>query len=385
MIIKSSRGYLKLMNRERCQYWASAHYVWRTDPADVLGEGAFGDVYRGFHKETCQYVAIKTFKKLNLRKSSETQLREIQILERLNHLNVVKLIAIEDILSIARDENQSDDSFLKGKALIMEYCTEGNLYSIIEQPENQFGLDEAEMLRVLDHTTSGMKYLRENKIIHRDWKPSNILKTITEDGNVLYKLCDFGAARELDDNQAFVSIVGTEEYILSCSDKFGIHMTISHFLTSEAPDIYGRALLGHGSSSQSFSATSELWSYAVTVYHVTTGQLPFRPFGGRTNRSTMYQITSEKPSAAISGVQDVENGPIKYSNSLPDHCRLSKQFNKFLTYLLANLFQVNRKEKAWSFDEFFRVVEEFLSKLRIHCSTPSSKFSCWIYIDKSAG
>jgi len=32
---------------------------------------------------------------------------------------------------------------------------------------------------------------------------------------------------------------------------------------------------------------SEMWSIGVTLYHVATGQLPFQPFGGRTNRSTM--------------------------------------------------------------------------------------------------
>lgn len=60
-----------------------------------------------------------------------------------------------------------------------------------------------------------MKYLQENKIIHRDWKPSNILKTITDNGEILYKLCDFGAARELESNQPFASIVGTEEYLVT--------------------------------------------------------------------------------------------------------------------------------------------------------------------------
>lgn len=37
-----------------------------------------------------------------------------------------------------------------------------------------------------------------------------------------------------------------------------------------------------------FDAAVDLWSLAVTIYQVATGQLPFQPFGGRKNRTTMY-------------------------------------------------------------------------------------------------
>ena len=37
-----------------------------------------------------------------------------------------------------------------------------------------------------------------------------------------------------------------------------------------------------------------LTKYQVTLYHVATGNLPFRPFGGRRNKETMYYITTKK-------------------------------------------------------------------------------------------
>lgn len=64
-------------------------------------------------------------------------------------------------------------------------------------------------------SVAGMNHLRENGIVHRDIKPGNIMRVIGEDGQSVYKLTDFGAARELEDDEQFVSLYGTEEYLVS--------------------------------------------------------------------------------------------------------------------------------------------------------------------------
>lgn len=63
-------------------------------------------------------------------------------------------------------------------------------------------------------TVQGMNHLRENGVVHRDIKPGNIMRQVGEDGRSVYKLTDFGAARELEDDEKFMSIYGTEEYLV---------------------------------------------------------------------------------------------------------------------------------------------------------------------------
>ena len=106
----------------------------------------------------------------------------------------------------------------------MELCTGGSLFNLLDDPENSYGLAEDEFLLVLSHLSAGMNHLRDNNLVHRDLKPGNIMKFIKDDGTIVYKLTDFGAARELQDDQQFVSLYGTEEYL---------HPGIFHFDLAE--------------------------------------------------------------------------------------------------------------------------------------------------------
>ncbi len=81
-----------------------------------------------------------------------------------------------------------------------------------------------------------MKHLRDMNIIHRDLKPGNIMKFVAEDGTSIYKLTDFGAARELDDDQQFMSLYGTEEYLVRSFRKMSLFFFLTtFFLFTKAP------------------------------------------------------------------------------------------------------------------------------------------------------
>lgn len=129
------------------------------------------------------------------------------------------------------------------------------------------------------------------------------MKYVAEDGRSIYKLTDFGAARELEEDQQFMSLYGTEEYL--------------------HPHMYERAVL-RKPGDKLFSSNVDLWSIGVTLYHVATGSLPFRPYGGRRNRDCMHFITTKKESGVISGVQkDHSTSSIEWGRDLPKTCLLS--------------------------------------------------------------
>ncbi|KYN36054.1 Serine/threonine-protein kinase TBK1 [Trachymyrmex septentrionalis] len=308
----------------------SANYVWCT--TSVLGKGATGAVFQGVNKNNGEPVAVKTFNQLSHMRPHDVQVREFEVLKKVKHENIVKLLAIEE---------EQDG---RGKVIVMELCTGGSLFNILDDPENTYGLAESEFLLVLEHLSAGMKHLRDNNLVHRDLKPGNIMKFIADDGSTIYKLTDFGAARELQEDQQFVSLYGTEEYL--------------------HPDMYERAVL-RKPVGKTFGATVDLWSIGVTLYHVATGNLPFRPFGGRRNKETMFYITTKKASGVISGLQTSENGPIEWSRELPQACQLSTGLKKIVTPLLAGLLEVD-PQRIWSFERFFSEVTDTLCRKPIH-------------------
>ncbi|KAK3706246.1 hypothetical protein RRG08_056465 [Elysia crispata] len=314
----------------------SRSYIW--DVNKLLGHGATSSVYMGRNKNTGDEVAVKVFNKQSYYRPDNVQMREFDVMQKLSHDNIVKLLAIEE------------ETPRSTKVIVMEYCPHGSLYSLLEQPENNFGLAEDEFLRVLTQVTAGVKHLRDNDIIHRDIKPGNILRSVAQDGRSVFKLTDFGAARELQQDEEFLSLYGTDEYL--------------------HPDMYERAVL-RKSRGQQFGCYVDLWSLGVTFYHTATGSLPFRPYGGRKNKDTMFRITAKKEHGVISGVQDVQDGPIKWSRDLPPTCTLSRGLQLLIKPFLANLLEKD-PEKTISFEEFFSQVDDISHRKSYDVFCPSS-------------
>ncbi|CAF3517127.1 unnamed protein product [Adineta steineri] len=338
------------------------NYLWATQ--DILGHGATSQVYKAYNKSTGELVAAKVYQvSSNLRSpygghqnyAREKDFRpildrEMDILKAADHENIVRYIALEPVV-------QSDATHSLGnrEALLIEYCNGGSLHNVLELPENRYGLMEDDFMLVFKHLTNALKYLHDKNTIHRDIKPDNIMLSVNINGERTYKLADLGVARLINEGEnAFTSLVGTEEYI--------------------HPDLYRAAVRDNKTNvlrtalqtRVDFPFEVDLWSLGVTLYQCATGELPFQPFAGtRKDRTVMKRILDSKPSGCISGMETTPGGEIQWSKTLPDSCRLSSSLKYRLELLLQRLLESERN-KLMTFREFFIETDRILNLMPIY-------------------
>ena len=192
---------------------------------EMIGEGAFGKVYKGQRKCTNQIVAIKKIMKKGKKEKELKNLRqEIDILHRLYHENIIQCL----------DSFETNSEF----CLVTELAT-GQLYEIIQEDKK---LPEKQIKEIALQLTSALFYLHNNNIIHRDIKPQNVL--ISASG--IIKICDFGFARAIDNKTMITSIKGTPLYM--------------------APELL---------KEYPYNKKADLWSLGVILYELYVGQPPF--------------------------------------------------------------------------------------------------------------
>lgn len=146
---------------------------------EIIGEGAFGVVYRGFWRSVV--VAIKEIKDTG--KGFEEFEREATLMSQVgNHPNVVNFIgACSDLAN-------------KKFILITPYMEKGSLYSRIVQPKTP--LSDKRLFQIICDVLKGVFHLHEQKVIHRDIATRNVL--VDKDGTC--KLTDFGVSRMLENH-----------------------------------------------------------------------------------------------------------------------------------------------------------------------------------------
>jgi len=149
------------------------NYLWALQ--DILGRGATSEVYKAYNKSTGELVAAKVYQassnsrsqqgdvKINQNKDYRPILdRELDILKSANHENIVRYIALEDVIS-----SDAPQSLTNREALLIEYCNGGSLHSVLELPENRYGLTEDDFMLVFRHLTDALKYLHNKNTVRQ--------------------------------------------------------------------------------------------------------------------------------------------------------------------------------------------------------------------------
>ncbi|KAM0334046.1 hypothetical protein ACHAQA_001066 [Verticillium albo-atrum] len=165
--------------------WGKCRSVENYDKLNDIEEGTYGWVSRAKDTSTGKVVALKRLKLEPTDRNGlpVTGLREIQILRDCEHRNIVNL---EEVV-VGDDTSKIEHIFL-----VLEFV-EHDLKSILEDMPEPFLLSEVK--RLLLQLTSGIAYLHENWILHRDLKTSNLL--LNNRGQL--KIADFGMARYVGD------------------------------------------------------------------------------------------------------------------------------------------------------------------------------------------
>jgi mitogen-activated protein kinase 1/3 len=145
-----------------------------------IGEGAYGMVVSAFDHETQTKVAIKKISPFEHQTYCQRTLREIKILTRFNHENIID---IRDILRSATADLMRD-------VYIVQCLMETDLYKLLKTQR----LSNDHICYFLYQILRGLKYIHSANVLHRDLKPSNLLLNTTCD----LKICDFGLARVAD-------------------------------------------------------------------------------------------------------------------------------------------------------------------------------------------
>ncbi|XP_038879441.1 receptor-like serine/threonine-protein kinase ALE2 isoform X2 [Benincasa hispida] len=202
------------------------------DPSRILGEGGFGRVYRGVLEDGTE-VAVKVLKRDDHQGGREF-LAEVEMLSRLHHRNLVKLIGI------CIEE--------RSRSLVYELIPNGSVESHLHGFDKETApLDWEARIKIALGAARGLSYLHEDsspRVIHRDFKSSNILL----EHDFTPKVSDFGLARTaMDEESRHIStrVMGTFGYV--------------------APEY---AMTGH------LLVKSDVYSYGVVLLELLTGRKP---------------------------------------------------------------------------------------------------------------
>ncbi|XP_029460666.1 mitogen-activated protein kinase kinase kinase kinase 4 isoform X1 [Rhinatrema bivittatum] len=151
---------------------------------EVVGNGTYGQVYKGRHVKTGQLAAIKV---MDVTEDEEEEIKlEINMLKKYSHH---RNIATYYGAFIKKSPPGHDDQLW----LVMEFCGAGSITDLVKNTKGNT-LKEDWIAYISREILRGLAHLHAHHVIHRDIKGQNVL--LTENAEV--KLVDFGVSAQLD-------------------------------------------------------------------------------------------------------------------------------------------------------------------------------------------
>ena len=267
-----------------------------------LGQGGYGKVIKATHKKTGMIRAIKFIPKNNLKfgYTDEDIFREIEILRKLQHPNIMKLY-----------EFYSDYEYYY---LVNEYCSEGDLNDKMIKIEN---FDENVVKILMFQIFQAVYYLHNKNVIHGDLKLENIMID-----NINTKTLEEKKINKFKKNLSFLSSIKTDlensfnyeeelnnqqnsskennNLIMQFNETKNFELKLIDFGASKIFTKYKRnfedivGTLYYCSPEvlkNNYDFKCDIWSCGVTMYILLTGDIPFK---GNNEEEIMKSILNDR-------------------------------------------------------------------------------------------
>ena len=269
-----------------------------------IGKGVFGETFLSSKKGQL-FATKKVQKSVVLQEKVKKYFNnEIFILRNVNHPNIIKLHEIKQTLN----------NFY----LVFDLCNGGGLSNCIEKYMKNNGnkpFPQEIVQHIMRQLVSGLQYLHNNKILHRDLKLDNVLINFEkeEDKNAFnllkcnVKIIDFGFARYLENNTLAQSVLGSP-----------INMD---------PQILAKMRKIDNNQSFGYDEKADIWSLGTICYEILIGSPPF-------DANNYEELISK-----------VQRGNYKIPNNLELSIEAISFLNAMLQYDPKLRFDINRLAK----------------------------------------
>jgi serine/threonine protein kinase len=221
----------------------------------LLGKGAMGAVYRAKHVKVGRSFAVKVLHERllvdpKLRKRFE---REAELAGKLHHINVIGVV----------DVGETEDGI---HFMVMEFAEGTTLGSLVDGP-----MDPKRAIGIAQQLCDGLQHAHEHGLIHRDFKPENVIVEKDRFGNERPRIVDFGIAILRDDAE--------DPQKKDRLTTAGLVLGTPHYM---APEHAMGAGIDH---------RIDLFALGVIMYELLTGWLPFDGDGVDVARANLIAPT----------------------------------------------------------------------------------------------